>query len=112
MSDDFWNSEYDRELDAHSRRAEAECARQARLAEAAERRIAKEREVAFRAGLEAAARTVEEGQETVTTRPIGGEDSRHLTPRHKHNIAGLAYADAIRAIRTPPEYAAPEDAGA
>jgi hypothetical protein len=47
--------------------------------------------------LEQAACVVEDGQETHSTSAHG--DSYHLTPRHKHNSAGLAYAVAIRALK-------------
>ncbi len=48
--------------------------------------------------LEEAARVVEEGQETHTTNANG--DSYHLSPRRKGNLAGLAYAEGIRALKT------------
>lgn len=47
--------------------------------------------------LEEAARVIEEGQETHRT--TATEDSYHLTPRHRNNMAGLAYAAAIRALK-------------
>ncbi len=47
--------------------------------------------------LEEAARVIDEGQETHSTTAHG--DSHHLTPRRLGNIAGLAYAAAIRALK-------------
>jgi len=47
---------------------------------------------------EACARVIEEGQETFSDTRAG--QSRHLTPRAKGNLAGLAYAEAIRARST------------
>jgi Lar family restriction alleviation protein len=48
--------------------------------------------------LEMAAKIVEENQETDSNMERG----KHLTPRFEHNRAGLAYAAAIRALKTTP----------
>lgn len=45
---------------------------------------------------ERAAKVVEEGQETNSSTTNG--DRRHLTPRVRGNFAGLAFAEAIRAL--------------
>lgn len=54
-----------------------------------------ERDARARA-IEKCARMVEEGQETHTS--SGTEERRHLSPRRHGNLAGLAYAEAIRAL--------------
>lgn len=49
--------------------------------------------------LEAAAKVIEDNQETSSNMPIGPKgDGRHLTPRRNGNLAGLVYADVIRAL--------------
>ena len=52
------------------------------------------------AALEEAAKVVDEGQETFSSG--NGPDRRHLTPRKSGNLAGLSYADAIRALKGGP----------
>jgi hypothetical protein len=49
--------------------------------------------------LERAAAVVENGQETHLSTADG--DSRFLTPRRHGNLAGLAFAAAIRAMKEP-----------
>lgn len=48
---------------------------------------------------EAAARTVEDGQETVTSTHSG--DVRFLSPRKPGNLMGVAYSEAIRRLPLP-----------
>lgn len=51
----------------------------------------------WNAAIEAAAQMIEEGQETVSQT---AEETRHyVTPRKHGNIAGLAYAAAIRELK-------------
>lgn len=51
--------------------------------------------------LERAAQVIENGQERFSTGP-DGENNRDLSPRSNRNIAGLAYAEAIRALMETP----------
>jgi hypothetical protein len=51
--------------------------------------------------LERAAAVVENGQETHLSTADGDGDSRFLTPRRHGNLAGLAFAAAIRAMKEP-----------
>lgn len=53
---------------------------------------------AVNAGLEMAASVVEQGQETNTE--TAHESLRHVTKRSKGNMMGLAFADAIRALKS------------
>lgn len=48
------------------------------------------------AAIEEAARVIEEGQETHSSSAT--EDRRYLSPRRRGNLAGLTYAEAIRAL--------------
>jgi hypothetical protein len=51
------------------------------------------------AALEEAAKLIEQTQEThVINGPDGQTNERTVTPRNKHNLMGLAYAAAIRAL--------------
>jgi len=52
--------------------------------------------------LEEAALLVEQGQETITQVGDGEENRRHITPRRHGNLMGLAYAEAIRALKEKP----------
>lgn len=88
----------DADLVEKARKIAAECSVCQRVIPFIAAALAAEREDATRRAYERAARVVEEGQESQRSNVPGKPDGPYISPRGRGNLAGLAYAAAIRAL--------------